>query len=209
MNPIVMKNGTSCPDGDVTSNSSYSQGYAVSFTINAVYAFAHAIQNFLDNNCDSPVTWNHATLQCDGMKHQLTGKTLLDYLFNVTFSGIQNRTVSFDENGDPSGLYKISNLQTNDNGQYDYVSIGVWDSENTLLLNSTDGIEKVVSRCSHPCSEGMIRSFTDPKCPSCFKCIPCVGSTYSINNNANNCSLCNDNHWGNNPPLREHSLCSN
>ena len=196
------ENGTNCPNGDVTSNSNYSQGDAVSFTIDAVYAFVHAIQNFLDNNCDSPLRWDHATLQCDGMKHQLTSKTLLAYLFNVTFSGIQNRTVSFDENGDPSGLYKISHLQANDNGQYDYVSIGFWDSinkENTLILNGTDEIEKVVSKCSHACDEGMIRSFTNPKCPSCFRCIPCVGSTYSINSSANNCSLCSDNHWGNNP----------
>ena len=195
-------NGTNCPNGDITSNFGYSQGDLVPFTIDAVYAFAHSFQNFLDNNCDSPLRWNRVTQQCDGMKHQLTGKNLLPYLFNATFNGIQNRTVSFDENGDPSGVYKISNLQTNDNGQYTYVSIGFWNSvnkENALILNNTDGIEKVVSRCSDPCSDGMIRSITNPNCPSCFKCIPCVGPTYSTNKSANNCSLCSDNHWGNNP----------
>ena len=190
------KSGTGCSNGGVTSNC------VVPFAINAVYTFAHAIQNFLDNNCDSPLIWNRTMQHCDGMKHQLTGKNLLGYLFNATFNGIQNLTVSFDENGDPSGVYKISNLRTNDNGQYEYISIGFWNSvnkENALMLN-TSRIEKVaISRCSNSCSNGTIRSITNPSCPSCFKCTPCVGPMYSMNNSATNCSLCSNNHWGNNP----------
>ena len=190
-----------CPH-DLTDDPNYSQNKFVPFVIDAVYTFAHAIQNFLDNNCDSPFRWNHTTRQCDGMKHELNGENLLGYLYNVTFNGIKNRNVSFDENGDPSGVYDIINLQANDNGQYEYVTVGIWNSayiETSLTLNSTYVYEKIVSRCSEPCSEGMIRSITNQNCPSCFECIPCVGPTYSMNSSGTNCSLCSDNHWGNNP----------
>ena len=194
-------NGTDCPNG-LTNNPSYSQGNIVPLIIDAVYVFAHALQNFLDNNCDSPLRWNRATQRCDGMKHELNGENLLGYLFNVTFDGIQNRNVSFDENGDPSGVYEIIYLQKNDNGIGEYISIGYWDSlnaEGPLQLNNTIQFKEMTSRCSEPCNEGMIRSITNPSCPSCFECIPCVGPTYSTNSSGTNCSLCSDNHWGNNP----------
>ena len=190
-----------CPD-DLTSESGYTQGEMVPFAINAVYAFAHALQNFLDNNCDEPLRWDRVNRQCDRMKSNLTGENLLGYLRNVAFNGIQNYTVKFDENGDATGVYDISSLQTNESGQYDHVSAGSWNSayeENTLMLDNTYGIEEVNSRCSKPCDDGLIRIITDPNCPLCFECIPCVGPRYSMNSNGTNCSLCSDNHWGNNP----------
>ena len=193
--------GIYCPD-DLTAEPDYSQGDMVPLVIDAVYAFAHALQNFLNYNCDSPLRWNRYTQQCDGMKNELTGANLLGYLYNVTFNGIRNHDVSFDKNGDPSGAYEISNLQINESGQYEYVSVGFWNSaykEKALILNNTDGIEKVTSRCSEPCSEGTTVSITNENCPSCFECIPCVGPTYSMNSTAKNCSLCSDNYWGNDP----------
>ena len=88
----------------MTNHPNYTQGSDVPHVIDAVYAFAHAVQNFLNDNCDSPLRWNHTAQQCDGMKHPLTGANLLGYLLNVTFNGTQNHTVSFDENGDPPGV---------------------------------------------------------------------------------------------------------
>ena len=197
---LFCNDGTDCPNG-VTSNSSYTQGDIVPFVIDAVYAFAHALQNFLNNNCDSPLRWNRATQQCDGMKHNITGPNLLRYLYNVTFNGIQNYTVSFDENGDPSGVYEINNLQINNN-KTEYVSIDFWNSaykEKVLMLNNTDGFKKVTSICSNSCNDGMIVSITNPSCPSCFECIPCVGPTYSANSNNTKCFTCPNNTWGNDP----------
>ena len=190
-----------CLDG-LINHPDYSQGGHVPLIIDAVYAFAHAIQNFLDDNCDSPLRWNRIAQECDGMKLNLTGENLLGYLHNVTFNGIQNRNVSFDEDGDPPGVYEIIRLQTNDSGQHEYVSLGFWNSayaENALVLNNTDGIDNIDSICSEPCREGYIRSIANQNCPSCFECIPCVGPTYSMNSSGTNCSLCSDNHWGNNP----------
>ena len=196
------ENGTDCPNG-VASNPSYSQGNIVPLIIDAVYVFAHALQDFLNDNCDSPLGWNRATQQCDGMINELNGENLLVYIFNVTFKGIQNRNVSFDENGDPhSGVYEIVHLQINENEVGEYVPVGFWDSlnaEGALQLNNTIQFESISSSCSESCSEGMIQSITNPSCPSCFECIPCVGPTYSVDSSASNCSLCSDNHWGNNP----------
>ena len=204
------ENGTGCPNGNVTSHPSYSQGNIVPLIIDAVYVFAHSIQNFLDDNCDQPLRWDRATQRCDGMINDLNGENLLGYIFNVTFNGIQNRDVSFDENGDPrSGVYEIVHLQKTENGSGEYVQIGFWDSLDTLSalqLNNTIQFESVTSRCSEPCNKGMIRSITNQNCPSCFECIPCVGPTYSMNSSGTNCSLCPDNHWGNNPLLGS-TLC--
>ena len=197
-------NTTNCTKG-VTDSPSYTQGNVIPLIIDAVYVFAHAIHNFLNKSCGNPLRWNPATQQCDGMKHELNGETLLGELFNVTFGGIQNRTVSFDENGDPPGVYDIIHLQINENGTDEYVSVGLWDSldgEGALKLNNSRQFEEfkeIKSRCSEPCGEGYVRSITSPTCSSCFICIPCVGSMYSMNSTDTNCSLCSDNHWGNNP----------
>ena len=197
------ENGTDCPNNGVTSNPSYSQGNIVPLIIDAVYVFAHAIQNFLNDNCDSPLRWNRTTQQCDGMINELNGENLLVYIFNVTFKGIQNRIVSFDDNGDPrSGVYEIVHLQINENGAGKYVSVGIWDSLNTkgaLQLNNTIQFEEIYSRCSEPCNDGKIRRITNPSCPSCFECIPCVGPTYSMNSSDTECNTCPNNHWGDSP----------
>ena len=193
--------GSDCPNG-LANHPYYTQGDIVPYVIDAVYAFAHALQNFLDFSCDSPIRWNRTAQRCDGMKYPLSGKNLLGYLLNVTFNSIQNHTMSFDENGDPSGVYEINNLQINENGEYEYVRVGFWNSaykENALMLTNIDGIVKVVSICSEPCNDGMIRSITNPNCPSCFECIPCVGPTYSTNSSNTQCGTCPNNHWGNNP----------
>ena len=87
------------------------------------------------------------------MKDTLTGENLLEYLLNVSFNDRQNRTVSFDENGNPPGMYLISNLQRNESGKYEYISVGYWYSahkKNALVLNNTNRVEKVTSRCSEP-----------------------------------------------------------
>ena len=208
---ICGDNATKCPNGSITDHVNYEQGNIVPLIIDAVYTYAHAIHNFLDNNCDSPLVWNRGDFTCTGMKHQLTGENLLGYLFNVTFNGTQNRTVSFNDNGDPQGVYSITNLQRNDKGEYMYVSFGFWNSEDggkLRLLNSTPqfGVDanNVIndiprSACSVACKEGNRRSITNPNCPACFECIPCTGPNYAANNSVNNCSLCSHDHWGNNP----------
>ena len=114
-----------CPE-DLTDNPNYSHEEIVPFVIDAVYAFAHGVQDFLDDNCDSPLRWNRTTHQCDGMKFNLTGESLLEYLYNVNFKGIENRSVSFDENGDPPGVHEIIRLQISENGTSEYVSVGFW-----------------------------------------------------------------------------------
>ena len=146
--------GIDCPD-DLTDVPNYSQADMITFVINAVYVFAHALQNFLYKNCDIPLRWDRAKRQCVGMKHNLTSANLLGYLFNVSFNGTQNHTVSFDENGDPLGVYEIVTLQVNNREQYEYISIGFWNSvtkDNSLVLNNnTEQFKKLTSRCSEPC----------------------------------------------------------
>ena len=193
------RRGYYCPPRDMISHK-----YTVPLVIDAVYAFAHAIQNFLDNNCNRPFRWDYTIQQCDGMKYNLTARNLLGYIFNASFIGIQNRNVSFDENGDPRiTVYEIIHLQESIYGQVIDTLVGFWDSrhkENALILTNTDGLEEIVSRCSSSCGDGFIRSITNQNCPSCFECIPCVGPTYSMSSSNNTeCYTCPNNHWGNKP----------
>ena len=71
--------GSDCPNG-LANLPYYTQGDIVPHVIDAVYAFAHALQNFLDFSCDSPIRWNRTAQRCDGMKYPLSGKNLLGYL---------------------------------------------------------------------------------------------------------------------------------
>ena len=64
-----------CPD-NVTAEIKYTQGRMVPFVIDAVYAYAYTLPNFLDDNCDSPLKWNRVTQRCDGMKDNLTSETI-------------------------------------------------------------------------------------------------------------------------------------
>ena len=104
-----------CPN-NWTTEPDYAQGEMVPFVIDAVYAYAYALQNFIDNNCDKPLRWDRVTRQCDGMKNTLTGENFLEYLYNITFNGICYHNVSFDKNGDPTGGFEISSSITHESG---------------------------------------------------------------------------------------------
>ena len=212
-------------DTSITSFSRYQQGNFIPLVIDAVYAFAHALHNFLDENCDedgdAPYKWFRNNGTCLGQSRELNGSALLEYLMRVNFTSITNNHIAFDENGNVRGTYEILNYQAskmpNGGFNYSFRSVGTWDSDRSQKLNLTgteflqfgldydDSIrlDSVQSQCGG-CGLGEYIQLIQGSC--CSICVPCKGSNYSNYSSevgATECSNClkdgQREMWGNNP----------
>ena len=174
----------------LTSLPNYAQGSFVSPMIDAVYAFANALHNFLEENCNFTSGWTWANQSCPGQKRGLNGSTLLIYLRRVDFiNPLTGNRVTFDSSGSAAGSYDILNYQaqiSNDVTKYGYQQVGTWSSssvnsepslnlwENITLqfgLNRSTGIvyQPPITQCI-PCSEGEIYTPVTSSC--CGSCEP-------------------------------------
>ncbi|XP_064652864.1 metabotropic glutamate receptor 3-like isoform X2 [Lineus longissimus] len=114
---------------------------------------------------------------------------------NVKFQGLQGQ-MKFDENGDPSGSYRLNNIQrTRDGKSLMYVDVGGWDGrrKERLILNRekivwSDGSNNIpVSVCSLPCRPGNRAIYGSTKC--CWTCVTCERGEIS---NVSNSGVCMD-----------------
>ena len=101
--------------------------------IDAVYTFAHALQNFLSENCEQPLFWNRANNSCQGQKRQLNGPALLEYIaaVNITNPTDPDGRILFNSLGNVEGKYEILNYQARGVGtsrEFDFYQVGIWDS---------------------------------------------------------------------------------
>lgn len=215
-------NDTCEEDRNVTRLPNYEQGNFIPLVIDAVYTFAHALQDFLDENCDQPLQWYRGNQSCKGQTRDLTGETLLYYISQVSFDSPTTNRVLFDDEGNVEGRYEILNYQaevTEDRMEYFFHSVGVWDSsvaarnftngsqEQALQLNENVTLQFGVdddnikdnpqtSACGR-CGAGMYRRQVQSSC--CGFCEPCLGQNYSADPLATSCLVCPDDYWGNNP----------
>ena len=155
----------------------YKQQSAISFAIDAVNAFAHAIHNLVTEKCDSYELCNDIVEVEDGPS-VIRAPLLLQYLLNVSFPGESDDLVQFDENGDKIGDYWIKNLHINE-GRYEVVNIGTWRSNNDdepveifgdVVWNGMAG--RPESICSWPCKGGEFQEFVQGQ-DCCFNCAVC------------------------------------
>ena len=178
--------------------------------IDAVYTFAHALDNFLKENCDTPVQWSKANHSCFGQKRELNGTALLEYIKKVSFTSPTGNVISFDENGNVISGYEIVNFQNLGSDGYKLQPIGVWklsttDGESGLNLIDTDyqyGVYKnnsvvfdlPLSQCG-VCEPGKYL-FSLPSA-----CLPCLGRNYSNSSYATKCDNCSTqgDYWGDSP----------
>ena len=183
----------------------YMQGFGVSRTIEAVYTFAHALQGYLTDNCESPLVWYRANYSCKGQKRALNGPTMLEYITNTSFySTFSGRTVEFNQGGNiKNGSYDIFNFQSGVN--FNLKKIGIWQVNGTLKLDKLIqfGLFAARGTVSMPpvtmckwCDPGQ---FLNPDSSCCGTCHPCTGQQYSNDSFSRNCSTCDKFMWGNNP----------
>lgn len=200
----------------------YEQGNVVPLVIDAVYAYAHALQNFLRENCQLPVQWIRSNRTCVGQTKQLTGNALLSYIGRLDFiNNVTGNRIIFDNEGNVEGQYEILNYQAtsdNTNREYSFVRVGIWDSSvlndsnlEALTLDNTkdlqfgiDSLTKTIqtrpqiSQCGR-CEVGQYRRIVQSSC--CGICEPCIGQNYSTDPLSLSCQLCQAESWGNNPLL--------
>lgn len=151
----------------------YRQGAKIQFVVDAVYAFAYALDQASKQLCRGENESN-----CEAFRN-LDGESLyMNYLLNTTFEDLVGSVVRFDQLGDGLVPYRIYNLRRLDNSTaYDYVPIGRWepytlhlDSEK-VLWTTEDGLPPV-SACSSDCNVGQIKMIS-PENRCCWVCSAC------------------------------------
>ena len=199
-------------------NGSADPDYAIPRVIDAVYTFAHALNNYLKENCAQSITWIPENRTCVGFTQQLTGSLLLKYISNTSFIGSSGMMVNFDSEGGVQPLYDIVNYrQVNNEVKLD--KIGTWNSMRnsgnsyvTEYLHIYDDIqihfgvdelgEAIVqpteSQCGR-CEHGEYLREVPSSC--CGLCEPCLGQSFSNSSSTTECLNCSSlgDLWGNNP----------
>ena len=212
-------NETCAPNENVTRLPQYQQGNFIPLVIDAIYTYAHALNNFLYENCDQPLTWHRNNRTCNGQRRALNGSALLEYISRLQFqNALTGNLVLFDNEGNVEGRYEILNYQARDVGgtrEYSFQRIGSWDSSvvndtnlealdlSTTIawqfgINETGGIvyNAPESQCGR-CSVGQRRRLVPSSC--CGICDPCLGRNFSDDPFATQCKVCPAERWGNNP----------
>lgn len=100
----------------------YEQEGLVPFVIDAVYAFAHALDDIIRTKCGDE---NRGNRECVMSLMPIHGAEMLRFIHNVSFKGPQGTEIRFNEHGDALGYYNLYQYQKNDS-KYDYVQIGTW-----------------------------------------------------------------------------------
>ena len=199
----------------------YQQEYTIPRVIEAVYVFAHALQDYLDDNCDQPLEWNRANYSCKGQKRALSGSTVLEYIANVSFVSPVRNTIEFNDLGYVTNdSYEIFNYQAVDNQagmrSYEHKMIGFWEpgsSKNNsnylgVILFIEDQLQYRVNEAGDivrephipQCGHCTVGQYLEPGFSSCCgSCSNCLGQKYSNESSATTCTTCNEYMWGNDP----------
>ena len=196
----------------ITDRSGYRQGNFIPLVIDAVYAVAHALNNFLNENCNQPLVWFRNNHTCEGQKRELNGSALLEYIQRVNFTSPTGNMVEFDSNGNVEGRYEILNyqqkMQADGKVMYEFVTVGQWDGMAANRLNLTsdelqfglnrDGplLRPPESQCTL-CGPGRFSRTVEGSC--CGICDSCIGGNFSNNTSNQQCLMCEEFTWGNNP----------
>ena len=167
-------------------DSGYRQNSKVTFGIDAVYAFAHAIRKLQLNFCPGGHGLCDEIVDSRSGGVAIRGGLLLDYLHNVSFSpGLSAEVITFDDNGDQQGGFLVKNLKLSTNGRFSFQIIGRWDevpgdrSTSLQIISDVewnDGYDSTPeSICSRPCGGGEYPEPIADQAECCWVCKPCIG----------------------------------
>ena len=176
-----------CLNQFISNETGYRQSGFVTFSIDAVYAFAHAIHNMQRDFCPGGRGLCYGILDSRSGGLAIRGALLREYLHNVSFSpAASTDVISFDSNGDQQGGYVVTNLKQVSDGKFDSVIVGHWDE---LPLDRTEKIEIFgeiewshgqntipESLCSYPCGGGKYPEPIANQAECCWVCRPCSGT---------------------------------
>ena len=211
----------SCPDQGmhITESPLFSNNSYTPLVIDAVYSFAHALDNFLEENCDKPLVWDPVSLTCQGEANKYNGETLRKFLENVTFTSPTRHQIQFDDTGAVQGSYQIFNYQVDVESSSNcsvLVSAAIWNgTKNGSHLQFASNIThqfginaagqpllSLESQCQQ-CEPGNVIHAVQSSC--CGTCSPCLGQNYTNTTTSLECSTCPDDMWGNKPLVGSNS----
>ncbi|XP_065649968.1 extracellular calcium-sensing receptor [Hydra vulgaris] len=152
--------------------------------IHAVQSIAMGLRSFIE--VESPLT----------MKPQ----KLLSYIKNVSFIGINNLSISYDEQGNPrTAGYSITNLKQNDNKKLFWEVVASWDyssrkikliSDKQIIYSGGSAISPF-SSCKEKCKPGYFALSFESSC--CWECVRCANDSIQPIFGQGNCSSCTGN----------------
>ena len=163
----------------------------VPLLIDAVYAFAYAIDALITDKC-------HSGTLCPAITNlggAINGSMLREQLLNISFADLSGEgTVEFDKSGTIKGAsYSIFNLQEIGDNQFEFIQAGVWSTESKLHLLATiewtTGRTAPTSVCSIPCNLNEVSRSVRDQASCCFTCEMCLGNTVSQNDECIACKV--------------------
>uniref|UniRef100_A0A674PP04 Extracellular calcium-sensing receptor-like n=1 Tax=Takifugu rubripes TaxID=31033 RepID=A0A674PP04_TAKRU len=154
-----------------------------------VYAVAHALHDILscNNTCNK-------TAQ-------------LDPFTKIRFKTKEGDEVYFNENGDPPAKYEIINWQPTENGNVEFVPVGLYDASlpadrqltltNRTLVWAQNSEQVPVSVCSEKCPPGTRKVLQKGKPVCCYDCLRCADGEISNSTDSISCVRCHSEFWSN------------
>uniref|UniRef100_A0A1I8HQK1 G_PROTEIN_RECEP_F3_4 domain-containing protein n=1 Tax=Macrostomum lignano TaxID=282301 RepID=A0A1I8HQK1_9PLAT len=186
------KNDTvACRDNMRIDAAKFRQEHKVQFVYDAVYAFAHGLEQAKRLVCteqppDADTKASGLFDQCVANLSSFPGKELYNLLISPEnfFVNSARRKVQFTKNGDGVGAYRIYNYRRNrETGHFDYQEVGEWSNSTGLswrpdrqIFWSGSLLDVPRSRCSEECEPGQRRMYgrtgagKDRCCWSCTEC---------------------------------------
>lgn len=162
----------------ISYESGYRQNSKVTFTIDAVYSLAHAIDQLRRDYCTNGSICSDIVDERTGIS-AIRGDLLLQKLHNISFGGVSADTITFNAQGDQQGGYFIKNLQKSNDGHV-FRIVGIWNGiqkqlhiQERVLWNQPANVP--MSVCSLPCSGGEYPEHVPGQSLCCWTCQPCRG----------------------------------
>lgn len=166
----------------------------VTRTIDAVYAYAHALRKIRASKCG-----RDSVEICDEMK-ETSGEYILKALKEIEFKSVDGKTVSFDKNGDVRSGYGVYYFNQTRLNQYENVCIGKW-TENLTMYATIEALkERVNSFCGKACKSNEVKVGKDGRPTCCWECRTCAGNKFKYNETF--CKTCPRGFWPDNGKQR-------
>uniref|UniRef100_A0A9J8BWQ1 G-protein coupled receptors family 3 profile domain-containing protein n=1 Tax=Cyprinus carpio carpio TaxID=630221 RepID=A0A9J8BWQ1_CYPCA len=165
----------------------------------AVYAIANAIHNMM---ACQPGRGPFEDGECPDVT-RINPRQLLHFLNAVNFTTPVGELVYFEDNGEPSASYDITNWHVDESGAVNFIQVGQFDAAKGPGKELSINLEKVVwgggwlpvSVCSASCLPGTRKAAQKGKPVCCFDCFPCAAGEIS---NMTECMRCPERFWSNN-----------
>ena len=165
----------------------------VSYVLDAVLSVVYSVRKICGSNFATRTSGYMSRRET--CINKVTPSSVLSQIFNITFTSVTNRTVSFDKNGDGAGRYDIINLQGKNRDNTSFLKIGEYDGKTGLLKIDSHRIHwpgGVTSppkgRCSLECLPGTFKVVLKPLC--CWECKVCPSGSISNTSGVSTCIQC-------------------